>query len=169
MNRNDVALVADLLDIRTLAYRYASAVDRRDRSAFLSVFRSDAALCVFCCGVDGNELISTRSGHEEIGVIPDIINGYARTFHFVGNHMCDIEGDEATGDVYYMARHLTHDARASTDHVMFNRYLDRFRRGTNSVWLIAMLYFGEYLLNAPAQINYASLVRLFADLAFPRL
>jgi len=50
---------------------------------------------------------------------------FATTFHFVGNHLIDVTGDDATGEVYCEAHHLSAEG---ADHVMFIRYQDRYRR-----------------------------------------
>jgi hypothetical protein len=128
---------ADYLAIQALAFRYASGVDRRDRQGFLSVFSPEARLRVYRSGTNGDELVSTFTGHEELGRIPDLIARYTRTFHFVGNHLCDIQGDEATGEVYCTARHLTPGTHGNTDYVMLIRYQDVYRRRAGGRWLIS--------------------------------
>jgi hypothetical protein len=136
MESIDAQWAVDQLNIRALAYRYASSVDRRDRQGFLSVFRSDARLRVHRSGPDGDEVVSTFAGHDELARIPGLITRYSKTFHFVGNHLCDISGDQATGEVYCTARHLTSDSDAATDYVMFIRYQDVYRRDPGGPWLI---------------------------------
>jgi hypothetical protein len=132
----DPQWATDQLAIRALAFRYASGVDRRDRQIFLSAFRPTATLRVHRSGPNGEDLVSTYSGHQEIARIPELITRYARTFHFVGNHLCDVTGDEATGEVYCTARHLTLDPQGNTDLVMFIRYQDVYRRDPGGPWLI---------------------------------
>ena len=125
----------DLLEIRDLAARYASGVDRRDRDLFLSAFHPDARLAVYSDS-EADEPDSVRQGHEELGQVPSLITRYRRTFHFVGQHRCEIDGDEATGEVYCIARHLTPDDHGGTDFVMHIRYQDRYRRDDGG-WRIA--------------------------------
>jgi hypothetical protein len=127
-----VSLVEDLIAIQQLSLRYASAVDRRDSDAFVAVFHPDAELTVY--GPDADTPNFTRHGHGDLGEIPRLIRRYPKTFHFIGNQLIDITGDEATGEVYCMARHLTPDAHGGTDFVMFIRYIDRYRRGEDQVW-----------------------------------
>jgi SnoaL-like domain len=126
----------DRLEILDLAYRYASGADRRDPALFVSAFSPGGTLRVARTGPDGEEVVSTRTGHEELGRVPGMLERYDRTFHFVGNHRCDIQGDEATGEVYCTARHLTRAATGDTDFVMLIRYLDRYRREPDGPWLI---------------------------------
>ncbi len=136
MDGGDVRWAVDVTAIRALAYQYASGVDRRDREGFLSAFRAAATLRVHRSGPDGDELVSTFTGHDELARVPELITRYARTFHFVGNHLCDINGDVATGEVYCTARHLTLDAQGDTDYVMLIRYRDVYRRDPGGPWLI---------------------------------
>jgi hypothetical protein len=127
---------SDVLELKDLAYRYASGVDRRDREKFLSVFTADATLRVFQTSEEREELVSTRTGAEELGEIPDLISRYTRTFHFIGNQLYQLDGNRATGEVYCMARHLTADRHGGTDYVIFIRYEDTYYYG-NGAWLIA--------------------------------
>jgi hypothetical protein len=127
----------DVLAIQALAARYAAGVDRRDRDLFLSAFHPEATLRVFREGPNGEEVISTRTGHEEIGVIPSVISRYEKTFHFIGNHLCQVGGDEAEGEVYCTARHLSAGIHGGLDFVMLIRYQDRYRRDPGQDWLIA--------------------------------
>jgi ketosteroid isomerase-like protein len=131
------ASFADISALTALAYRYASAVDQRDREMLLSVFHHDAILRVIRRGPDGQERISIRTGHREVGEITELISRYDRTFHFVGNHRYELSDDHATGEVYCMARHLTLDDRGGSDVVMFIRYRDLYRRGADAAWLVA--------------------------------
>jgi SnoaL-like domain len=140
MESIDAQWAVDQLNIRAIAYRYASSVDRRDPEGFLSVFRSDARLRVHRSGPDGDEVVSTFTGHDELARIPGLITRYSKTFHFVGNHLCDISGDQATGEVYCTARHLTPGTDGGTDggtdYVMLIRYQDVYRREPGGPWLI---------------------------------
>jgi hypothetical protein len=128
---------ADLLAIHDLAYRYAAGVDRRDRTLFLSAFCPDATLTVVRAGPDGEPRESVRTGHDQLGTVPDVITRYAKTFHFVGNHRCAITGDTATGEVYCTAHHLNPGLHGGTDYTMLIRYQDTYRRDPGAPWLIA--------------------------------
>jgi hypothetical protein len=127
-----VTAADDLSEIQQLSLRYASAVDRRDSEAFVVLFHPEARLDVFEPGSEESRY--TRQGHADLFEIPRLIARYPKTFHFVGNQLTEISGDEATGEVYCMARHLTPDAHGGTDFVMFIRYLDRYSRGEDRVW-----------------------------------
>jgi ketosteroid isomerase-like protein len=119
--------VADRLALRALADQYASAVDRRDRDAFLDVFHPDAVL-VLLDHADPTVVTATRAGHAELAAVTELIARYERTFHFVGNARYEIDGDRATGEVYCLAHHLTPNRHGGTDYVMLIRYQDSYSR-----------------------------------------
>jgi hypothetical protein len=128
---------SDRLAIQDLAYRYAAGVDRRDEGLFLSAFHPEATLTVVRAGPDGKEKVSVRTGHDELRAIPKLIARYAKTFHFVGNHRCEIAGDVATGEVYCTAHHFDVGSEGERDHVMLIRYQDAYRQDPGGQWLIA--------------------------------
>jgi len=127
---------SDRLAIQDLAYRYAAGVDQRDEKLFLSAFHPDATLTLVRTGPDGKEKISLRTGHEELRAIPRLVARHAKTFHFIGNHRCDVAGDAATGEVYCMAHHLDIGSEGQTDYVMLIRYQDVYQRDAEGQWLI---------------------------------
>jgi hypothetical protein len=128
---------SDRLAIQDLAYRYAAGVDRRDEDLLLSAFHPDATLTIVRSGPDGKEKVSVLTGHRELRAITRLIARYAKTFHFVGNHRCDIVGDVANGEVYCTAHHFEAGSEGEADYVMLIRYLDVYRRDAAAQWLIA--------------------------------
>jgi hypothetical protein len=122
--------------LRSLAERYARAVDRRDPELFICVFHSDARLRVYNPG-DSAEPVSDLSGHDEIGTVPQLIGVYPKTFHFIGNATYEISDGRATGEVYCVAHHLTPDRHGGTAYLMYIRYQDAYRAGPDGEWRIA--------------------------------
>jgi len=118
---------SDYLSLRSLAESYARGADRRDSDLFAGVFAPDAVLLVFNPS-DAEEPTGQRRGDEELRAVPDLLARYACTYHFLGNMTYDVEGDEATGEVYCTAHHLSRGADGDTDLVMMIRYRDRYRR-----------------------------------------
>jgi hypothetical protein len=114
-------------ELKMLADQYARAVDGRDAHLLLDVFDPDARLRVFT-PADSEQPRTDLLGHEAIERITRSIARYAKTYHFVGNASYDIAGDEATGEVYCIAHHLTQDEATPNDYVMYIRYHDAYRR-----------------------------------------
>jgi hypothetical protein len=115
------SLEADHRQIRDLALRYAQSVDRRDADALAGLFTEDG-------GIDGSGY-ETR-GWEALRKIPPMLSKrYVATFHSVQNHLIELAGDEASGEVYALSHHLTQKAdEALSDFVMVMRYRDRYVR-----------------------------------------
>ncbi|MEX2256807.1 MAG: nuclear transport factor 2 family protein [Acidimicrobiia bacterium] len=121
------------LELRYLAERYASGVDRRDRVLFLSAFLPDARLRVFNPSETSEP--SEMRGHDAIGKVTTRIAKYDRTFHLIGNSRYEVDGASATGEVYCLAHHLDRTG-TPVDHVMHIRYVDEYRRADGG-WKIA--------------------------------
>ena len=119
--------LADRSELTELAYRYASAVDARDRDAFLAVFHSDGRLSTFA--PNATEPFSVQTGHRELAWIPPVMRDrFTATMHVMTNHLLRIEGDRATGSIYCSARHLFANAMGGMDLVVLIRYEDQYRR-----------------------------------------
>jgi hypothetical protein len=121
-------------ELRELAVRYAMACDHRDRAAFAAVFTEDGRLRVFQPS-DAPVPRTDLAGHGQLASIPGLLDRFHRTFHLVGNTSYRVDGDDAEGEVYCIAHHLSLRGDAGRNYVMFIRYQDRYRR-TGS-WLIS--------------------------------
>jgi hypothetical protein len=131
-NAEDTAI---RLELRSLAEQYARGVDRRDVDTFVALFHDDATIVIH----DPSESTEPRElrGIERIAKVPEIIQQYPKTFHLLGQSTYDIGDGEATGEVYCIAHHLTHDADGTTNFVMYIRYEDTYRPDTGGTWKFA--------------------------------
>ena len=117
----------DLLELRRLVEAYAVAVDDGDGDALARLFVPDGALLVFDAG-SGEQTYAYR-GPAELATLPaELKRLYVRTFHLVGNVVCDVTGDTATGTPYTIAYHLRDDGRGPQIVVLPVRYRDRYVR-----------------------------------------
>jgi hypothetical protein len=129
----------DYVELRSLAERYAAGADSGDAELFLSAFHADATLAVYR---DGSDPVTQYNGADEMRTVPGRLGSrYTKTFHFIGNTRYDVDGDDATGEVYCIAHHLTADGPGGTDYVMLIRYRDEYRR-TEGRWGIARRHVG---------------------------
>ena len=123
-------------ELRSLAEQYARGVDRRDDvDGFVALFLPDAVITIH----DPSESEEPRElrGTERLARIPEVIKGYPKTFHMLGQSTYDIGDGEATGDVYCIAHHLTPGTHGGTDHVMVIRYEDTYRTDSEGAWKFA--------------------------------
>ena len=121
----------DERSIRALALAYAHHADRREPELLAALFEPDAPLRMVWR--TGSTPPAESRGHRQIAHVVGQLRQFPTTFHFVGNHLVEVTGDEATGEVYCEAHHLSADG---VDLVMFIRYSDRYRRD-GATWRFA--------------------------------
>ena len=116
----------DRQDILDCLLRFCRGMDRFDRELFRSAFHSDAVIAAgpFVGGPD--ELYEWASKlHEQ---------GQTYTHHNLLNHSCDIDGDVAHTETYYL---FVGRNRDETNWIAGGRYIDRLERRAGS-WKIAL-------------------------------
>ena len=119
-------VVNDAQELRQLVERYAFGCDHRDADLLRSVFVDGAVL-----NVHRSDRPSTMTMPDDVDRIPTGLGRYDVTFHFIGNHRCEVDGDTATGETYCFAHHVT----GTDDFVMTIRYEDQYVR-TSDGWRI---------------------------------
>lgn len=116
----------DRQDILDCLIRFSRGMDRFDRELFLSAFHPDAVIAAgpFVGGpVDLYDWASRL--HEQ---------GQAATHHNLLNHTCDIDGDSAHTETYYL---FVGRNRDETNWIAGGRYIDRLER-RDGTWKIAL-------------------------------
>ena len=121
-----VAAVSDRLALLDVADAYARFADRIDAESLGGLFVEDGVLRIL--RPRGGVAPVERVGRAEIISAIKRLDRYQSTFHLVGNHHYEIDGDEATGEVYCVAHHVQGEPDERSDHVMMIRYVDRYRR-----------------------------------------
>jgi SnoaL-like domain len=113
-------------DILDCLIRFSRGMDRFDRELFLSAFHTDAIIAAgeFVGGPE-NLYDWARDLHEQ---------GQSATQHNLLNHSCDIDGDSAHTETYYLFVGRNRDA---TNWLAGGRYIDRLQR-RDGQWKIAL-------------------------------
>ena len=117
----------DRLALRNLVDSYAIGCDKRDIDILRSVFVDGGTNTVHWLDRDPTSMTAPA----DLERIPTGLARYDQTFHFVGNHRVQVDGDAASGDTYCIAHHLT----GKDDFVMHIRYEDTYVR-TSEGWRI---------------------------------
>jgi ketosteroid isomerase-like protein len=120
----DRTLLRDLVDA------YALAADRRDDTAFVALFTPDATLTITQDGAPA----ATFAGADGLRAATAPLDAYRATMHFVGNHVCAVDGDAATGTTYCLANHLRPTGAGVENLRMVIRYDDRYARDGDGRW-----------------------------------
>lgn len=129
MDSEVAALVRELKDrqeIYDCIMRYSRGIDRLDREMLLSAYHADAIddHGVYCGPVAGfaDYVLKLHHGMQHY------------TQHHITNHRCEIDGDVAHTESYYLFRCLNREAPFYN--ISTGRYLDRFER-RDGRWAIA--------------------------------
>jgi len=119
---------ADRQAIIDLAANYMRALDRLDQALLEAQFWDDAHLSYG---------IYEGGPREFAAFCMTALSGHDRNHHMLGQHLVEIAGDEAFGEVYYQAYHrLTDEHGAKRDLVIAGRYVDRCEK-RDGVWKFA--------------------------------
>src|SRR6202012_4537729 len=101
--------VADRLAIRELVEAYAHCADRREAEGQMSLFTADTHFVGFMNAKDPKPSMELHSREALAPVFADL-NKYAATTHFVGQStIFTLTPDQATGEAYTLAHHVTID------------------------------------------------------------
>jgi ketosteroid isomerase-like protein len=123
------AIVRELHDkqsIREVLTRYCRAVDRMDRDLLLSVYHPDAV-------DDHGFFVGTREDFWA-WVNRYHTNAQSAHQHIITNHTCELEGDTAHCETYYLFAGM--DAKDRSLTLGGGRYIDRMEK-RNGEWRIA--------------------------------
>lgn len=115
----------DRQDIYDCLVRFSRAMDRFDRDLFLSAFHANAVISAGEFVAGPVEIYDwARDLHD---------HGQSATHHNLLNHSCDIDGDTAHAETYYL---FVGRNRDDSNWIAGGRYLDRLER-RNGEWKIA--------------------------------
>ena len=127
---------ADRLAIRELVEGYAHCADRRDAKGQMSLFTENTHFVVYMDAKDSTPSQELRSREALAPVFADL-NKYAATMHFVGQStVLTLTGDQATGEAYTLAHHLTIEDGKRRLMIAALRYADTFVK-KDGMWLFA--------------------------------
>jgi hypothetical protein len=116
----------DRQDIQDCLVRFSRGMDRFDRALFLSAFHPDATIAAGPF-VGGPEALYDWA-------MPMHDQGQIATHHNLLNVTCEIDGDTAHTETYYL---FVGRNRDDTNWIAGGRYIDRFER-RNGGWRIAL-------------------------------
>jgi hypothetical protein len=129
----DQNLLATLIakeEIRELGLLYSRGVDRKDAALLRTLYTKDA---------------TDAHGDTFDGKAGDFVDFLERSFphmpysgHHICNHLIDVHGNEADGEIYAIAYHVVPDGNGGwLEDLMCVRYIDRYRREEDARWRFA--------------------------------
>jgi ketosteroid isomerase-like protein len=130
------AEAADRVAIRELIEAYAHCADRRDAKGQMSLFTADTRFLVYMNAKDPTPSMDLRSREALAPVFADL-NKYDATTHFVGQTtILTLTHNEASGEAYCLAHHVTVDGAKRRLMIASLRYLDTFAK-IDGAWLFS--------------------------------
>jgi hypothetical protein len=118
----------DRLDIEDCLKRVSRAIDRFDRTLFLSAYHPEAV-------IDAGSMVADPATLYA-GVAALHHAGQSATLHHLTNHVCEIDGDVAHAETYFLYVGRNRDG---TNWAAGGRYNDRLERRAGA-WKIAFRY-----------------------------
>ncbi|MGW6195626.1 nuclear transport factor 2 family protein [Kribbella sp. NPDC055110] len=130
------AEAGDRLALRELFDAYAHCADRRDAQGQMALFTEDTHFVVYM-DAKADEPTQELHGRESLAPVFDNLNQYAATTHFNGQSTVVVDGNQASGESYTIAHHVTvEDDGRRTLMVASIRYLDQFVK-LDGAWYFA--------------------------------
>jgi hypothetical protein len=132
----------DRQDIHDCLTRMQRGTDRFDRALFLSAFHADAIIAAGPFVGSPAELFDWSKALQTMA--------HKSTLHTLLNHHCDLDGDTAHTETYYLYIAANHD---DTNILAAGRYIDRFDRRDGAWKVAARNTVIEWSVVAPALDN----------------
>ena len=126
---------ADRLAIRELIEAYAHCADRRNASGQMALFTPDTHFIVFMDPKSTQPAIDLRRREDLAPVFADL-NKYEATTHFLGQSTIVLDQNQATGETYCLAHHISVSEGKRSIFVASLRYYDVFVKADGR-WLFA--------------------------------
>jgi hypothetical protein len=111
--------LADRAAILDCSVRYMRGQDRLDAALQISAFHADAA-------VDYGFFVGTADSF--VAFAQSLLARYPATWHSLGQSMIIIDGDGASGEIYFHAWHRRDAGEGPQDLQIAGRYIDRYER-----------------------------------------
>jgi ketosteroid isomerase-like protein len=118
---------SDRLSIRELIDAYAHCADRRDASGQMALFTEDMRFLVFMESRNPEPSQEIR-GRENLAPVFENLKTYDATTHFNGQSTIVLNGDEAAGETYCLAHHISVANGKRSLMLASIRYLDTFTK-----------------------------------------
>ena len=126
----------DRLAIRELIEAYAYCADRRDAKGQMALFTPDTHFVVYMNAKDPKPTQELHSRDALAPVFADL-NQYDAPTHFLGQStITTLSDDQATGEAYCLAHHVTVNGSKRRIMIASLRYYDTFVK-TDGAWLFA--------------------------------
>lgn len=146
MENKKIQQLLDKEAIRELAQVYCRAADRQDVALMGTLYHDDAT--------DDHGMFFKGLARDFLDKLPEIQEPMQILHHNVTNHIIELDGDRAEGEVYILAFHQVSTAEGLFDLLVGGRYLDHYEKRAG-VWKFAMrAVLADWVhVNEPSQVD----------------
>lgn len=117
----------DESDVRRVMLDYARGVDTRDWTLVRSIFADDAY-------IHGTRTQAPVA--QYLTTLTPGVEGFGSTMHVIGNHLIEVDGDNARTETYLVARHFRDQPGTSEALTLGVIYRDQLSRNPDGRWRI---------------------------------
>ena len=133
------------LEIEQLVARYMRGLDRLDAALLRSTFHDDATTDYGFFQGGPDEFVAMA-----MGALAD----HSDNHHMIGQVILDIQGQRATGEVYFQAFHRVHSNGEARDLFIAGRYVDVYECRDNVWKILSRAEVNDWSRNDPASDSY---------------
>lgn len=134
--------VADRMEIAQLVCKYSRAIDRRDYDLLKSLYAENS--------IDEHGGMFSGSGAEFVEWVSTILEASGHTSHQILNHLIELTGNYAEGEVYTCNVHIMQDSEGNKVNISTgSRYLDKYIKSSNGWQFLHRKTVADYTLTLP--------------------
>ncbi|MBK8308532.1 MAG: nuclear transport factor 2 family protein [Gammaproteobacteria bacterium] len=142
--------LADRIEIQQLVCKYSRAIDRRDYGLLKSLYAEGS--------IDEHGGMFSGSGAEFVEWVSKVLEGSGHTSHQILNHLIELAGDYAEGEVYTCNVHIMEDSDGKKVNISTgSRYLDKYIKSSNGWQFLHRKTVADYTLNLPVPTDALAL------------
>jgi hypothetical protein len=158
---DSVAALVAKDEIRELALLYCRGVDRKDYELIRSLYTDDAT------DSHGDKHYATMDSF--IDRLKVVLPAQRNTGHYVCNHLINVDGEAAEGEVYAVATFRVADGAGWVEHMLGVRYCDRYRKDAGRWRFAKRVVAIDWEKTAPAEGPHEVAAEPAKDISYPTL
>lgn len=129
-------------ELRALAFRYCRGADRGDMSLLEDVYHPDA--------LDEHGYNKSKTVREFLDGVPEMRPMMEELQHNITNHLIEVNGDQAEGELYVIAYHRYDSAEGKVVFVTGGRYMDKYERRDGKWRILHRVCIDDWGIKMPA-------------------
>ncbi|MFN3231121.1 MAG: nuclear transport factor 2 family protein [Alphaproteobacteria bacterium] len=118
-------VLKDKAEIQETILKYATGLDSRDFALYRSIFADEVDIDFSSYS---GQPASRMTGDEWGQMVQRMLPGFDATQHVLTNFVIEVDGDEATANVYVQAEHFIANSEGDNSHTLGGYYIHKLKR-----------------------------------------